>query len=99
MAADSIARGDEFFDKAQKKLKSFSFFGKGHYTALLEQYQKQVQHLRACMLLASGPALSYQRIKQLTRVAASTGFFCCMASGFTPRIAVLYCSRPCWQQD
>ncbi|WIA28569.1 hypothetical protein OEZ86_011109 [Tetradesmus obliquus] len=27
MAADSIARGDEFFDKAQKKLKSFSFFG------------------------------------------------------------------------
>lgn len=25
--ADSVAKGQEFYDKAQKKLKSFSFFG------------------------------------------------------------------------
>lgn len=26
--ADSVAKGQEFYDRAQKKLKSFSFFGK-----------------------------------------------------------------------
>lgn len=39
MAADSIARGDEFFDKAQKKLKSFSFFGEGHCITALQLEQ------------------------------------------------------------
>jgi hypothetical protein len=50
MAADSIAKGDEFFDKAQKKLKSFSFFGEAQgITAVPPQQQNRASTVHVCM--------------------------------------------------
>jgi hypothetical protein len=61
MAADSIAKGDEFFDKAQKKLKSFSFFGEAQgITAVPPEQQNRTSTVHVCMhaeyLFSSNPS-------------------------------------------
>jgi hypothetical protein len=50
MATDSIAKGDEFFDKAQKKLKSFSFFGEAQgIPAVPPQQQHGASTVHVCI--------------------------------------------------